>query len=291
MNILARAKLNLTLSVLAREASGYHQLETLFCRLELADELEVLTGGGGVQLTVDGPDLGPDAQNLVVRAAEAVLPRLGAGGASIHLTKSIPVGAGLGGGSSDAAATLVALNRLHGEPLEPEELLEIGIGLGSDVPFFLADVPLALAWGRGERLLALESLTRANVLLAVPPFAVSTADAYRRLDAARAEELPPAPRLHRLAEYRTWTALAPRAANDFEDVVFRDYPLLPQIKRALRRAGAFLALMTGSGSAVFGVFRGPEALRAGHDRLRTEFPDVAFLETCTDGGEREDLLG
>ncbi len=291
MKLLARAKLNLHLCILAREASGYHQLETIFCRLDLADELDVEVGGVGVRLEVQGPELGPPEQNLALRAAEAFLARAElATGAFIRLDKRIPAGAGLGGGSSDAAAVLIALNQLHGNRLHVDELMELGAGLGSDVPFFVADTALALAWGRGERLLPLEALPRSQVLLAVPPFAIATPDAYRRLAAGRGTN-PPAPRLHRPGEYRSWTSLAPHAVNDFEAILFPDHPQLPALKRALREAGAFLALMTGSGSAVFGLFRDADALHAAHDRLRRQFSDVAFLETCTDGGEREDLLG
>ena len=291
MRALARAKLNLHLRLLAREDSGYHQLETLFCRLELADELEIEAGGDGVRLSIVGPELGPPEQNLVMRAAEAFQRRAGiATGASIHLVKRIPAGAGLGGGSSDAAATLLTLNRLFGEPLDATELAQVGIALGSDIPFFLAETALALAWGRGERLVALEALPRAHVLLAVPPFAIGTADAYRRLDAARAAGDEPVAYLHYLADYRTWATLAARAGNDFEDVVFPDHPLLPALKAALHPE-AFLAQLTGSGSAVFGVFHSGSALHTAHDRLRREFPGVALLETATDAGEREDLLG
>lgn len=292
MRILARAKLNLHLCILAREASGFHQLETIFCRLDLADELEVEAGGDGVRLELEGPELGPPEQNLALRAAQAFLARAHVPtGAFVRLVKRIPAGAGLGGGSSDAAAVLLALNRLHGSPLPTDELMELGAGLGSDVPFFVADTALALAWGRGERLLPLEALPRAQVLLAIPAFAIATPDAYRRVAAAGRGTHGPAPRLHRTAEYRSWTSLAPRAANDFEAILFPDHPQLPALKRALREAGAFLALMTGSGSAVFGLFRDADALHAAHDRLRARFPDVAFIETCTDGGEREDLLG
>ena len=291
MRALARAKLNLHLRLLARDDSGYHQLETLFCRLDLADELEIEASGDGVRLSIVGPELGPPGQNLVVRAAEAFQRQAGiATGASIHLVKRIPAGAGLGGGSSDAAATLLALNRLYGEPLDATELAQVGIALGSDIPFFLAETALALAWGRGERLVALEAPPRAHVLLAVPPFAIATADAYRRLDAARAAGYEPVAHLHHLADYRTWPTLAARALNDFEDVVFPDHPRLPALKAALH-PDAFLAQLTGSGSAVFGVFHSDSALRAAHERLRREFPDVALIETATDAGEREDLLG
>lgn len=292
MRMLARAKLNLHLCILAREASGFHQLETIFCRLDLADELEVEAGGVGVRLQVAGPELGPPEQNLALRAAGAFLARAAIPtGATIALVKRIPAGAGLGGGSSDAAAVLLALNRLHGQPLHLDELMELGATLGSDVPFFVADVALALAWGRGERLLPLEALPRAHVLLAVPPFAISTPDAYRRVAAAGRGAHGPTPRLHRIAEYRSWTSFAPHASNDFEAILFPDHPRLPALKRALRESGAFLALMTGSGSAVFGLFREPDDLHAAHDRLRRQFDDIAFLETCTDAGERADLLG
>jgi 4-diphosphocytidyl-2-C-methyl-D-erythritol kinase len=291
VRVQAPAKLNLLLAVLAREVSGYHQLETVFCRLELADELDVQPSAAGVQLTVEGPEPAPPEQNLAVRAARAFLERSGvAGGAAIRLVKRIPVGAGLGGGSSDAAATLLALNRLHDLPLQPTELLELGAALGSDVPFFLADTALALAWGRGERLLPLEPLPRMEVLLAVPPFAIPTAWAYDRWDAA-GSPAPAGPRLHRAADFRTWTALTPHAANDFEAAVFPEQPRLPALKRALQASGAFLALLTGSGSALYGLFRTPGALREARLRLVPQFEDVAFLETRTDAGGRPDLLG
>ncbi len=295
MKVNARAKLNLHLRVLAREESGYHQLETVFCRLDLADELEVDRAKSGIRLEVEGPDLGPVEENLVMRAARAFFQRTEIkGGARVHLVKRIPAGGGLGGGSSDAASTLLALNRLHDHPLHNGELLELAVELGADVPFFAADTPVALAWGRGERLLALDALPRTHVLLAVPPFAVSTAEAYAALDSLSdwsPAAPPPAPLLHHVAAYRTWTTLAPGATNDFEPVIFARHPQLPALKQALHAHGAFLSLMSGSGSTVFGLFRTPAALHAAHEDLRVAFDDIAFLETATDGGEREDLLG
>lgn len=153
LQLRAPAKLNLHLAVLARETSGYHQIETVFCALELADRLEVRRAGAGIVLEVDGADLGPSEENLAHRAARtfyeaaAIAPE-----AEIRLEKHIPVGAGLGGGSSDAAAAMRALNMLHGTPLDEAALLQAAATLGSDVPFFLSGGPLALAWGRGERI-------------------------------------------------------------------------------------------------------------------------------------------
>jgi len=134
----APAKVNLSLRVLARERSGYHQLETLFCALELRDEIEIERGGGALSLQVEGAELGPPEENLVHRAAVAFHDAAGIRpDTRIRLRKRIPAGAGLGGGSSDAAATLAALNALHGAPLGPTHLLRLGAELGSDVPFFL----------------------------------------------------------------------------------------------------------------------------------------------------------
>src|SRR5690606_15106343 len=145
------AKVNLVLRVLAREADGMHTLETVFC---------------GIALTVDGAECGPADENLAWRAADAVLAQTGRRfGVRIHLTKRIPVGAGLGGGSSDAAQVLLAVNELAGDAVPRAELLHAGARLGADVPFLMSDAPLALAWGHGTRLLALAPLPPRPMLL------------------------------------------------------------------------------------------------------------------------------
>src|SRR5881296_3649604 len=178
VRIAAHAKINLFLRILARESSGFHQIETAFALLELADELHVRRTDSGVTLEVNGPDLGPADENLAVRAARAVLDATGNRfGVAITLTKRIPVRAGLGGGSSDAAATLHAVNALAGDAVPRHELLHFAARLGADVPFFASGAPLAVAWGRGERLFRLAPLPAAPVLIAVPKIAIATADA------------------------------------------------------------------------------------------------------------------
>jgi len=186
----APAKLNLFLRVLAREESGYHGIETLFCRLQLADSLEALRTAdpGRIELEVDGPDLGPADDNLAVRAARLVLEATGGArkfGVRLKLVKRIPATAGLGGGSADAAAALDLVNRLAGNAVPRAELFHFAARLGADVPFLLSGASLGLAWGHGERLLALPPLPPAPVLLVVPPTGVSTAEAYRWVDEAR----------------------------------------------------------------------------------------------------------
>jgi len=263
LRLTAPAKLNLHLEILAREDSGYHQLETLFCELELADELEFSETAGGVALAVAVDDdnmrsaLGPDDDNLVLRAARLYQGETGtSGGVTIRLHKQIPVGAGLGGGSSDAAATLMALDRLNHERLGPEGRIRLAARLGSDVPFFLCGSPLALAWGRGDRLLPLEPLPPLPVLLLVPPLGSSTRDAYAALDRRREQTGSAAQaRVLRPARLTDWDYLAQHAFNDFEEVLFERFPALAAARQCLLQEGALLARLTGSGSTVFGVFR------------------------------------
>src|SRR5881394_17152 len=179
VRVAAHAKVNLFLRILARESSGFHQIETAFALLELADELVVRRTTSGVTLEVDGPDLGPADENLAVRAARMVLDATGNQfGVAITLTKRIPVRAGLGGGSSDGAAALHAVNALAGNPVPRHELLHFAAKLGADVTFFAGGASLALAWGRGERQFRLLAPPPLPALIALPPAQVATPDAY-----------------------------------------------------------------------------------------------------------------
>lgn len=287
--VLAHAKINLSLRVLAREASGFHQIETLFCLLELADEIRLEAVGDEVRLTIAAPpdapgpppDLGPVEQNLAVRAARSFLHRTGvARGVDIRLTKRIPAGAGLGGGSSDAAAVLVGLNRLHDEPLDPTALLEMAARLGSDVPFFCARTPLAFAWGRGTRLAPLPPLPARPVLLAAGPVRLDTAAIYRALAARRDRNFTaPAARVGLMD--LDWRHLADTAVNDFEEVVFAMHPRLAEVRTALLEHGARFARMTGTGSVMFGVFDEAGDAAEAARRLANWLPGFRFIETRT----------
>ena len=257
--VLAQAKINLWLRVLAREASGYHSLETVFLRLELADRLTVRVEESGRTLDCVGPaipanGLGAVERNLAFRAARAYADEVGwPRGFAIELEKNIPVGAGLGGGSADAGAVLRALDALSPNPLG-QRLVELGGQLGADVPFMTLDSAMALAWGRGDRLLALPPLTSRPVLLGVPDVSVSTADAYAWLDVAQASVDRSAAAVISPESLRTWDAMARAATNDFGDVVGARFPIIGSITDVLRRNGAQIAQLSGSGSAVFSVF-------------------------------------
>lgn len=270
----AHAKVNLRLRIFPPDRSGYHPVETLLLRLDLADAVEVETGGDGVRLAVEweGPaePLPPGPENLAWRAAEAFCARAGlSADARVHLLKRIPPGAGLGGGSADAAAVLRALNAAHGGPLSRESLLEVAGELGSDVPFALLESPFALAWERGRRLLPLPPPPSRPGLVALPPFRVSTAAAYGWVDGDRDDGTGVAagalPEPGRLADWRT---LAELAENDFQDPVGRRHPVLATGLAALRHSGADLAILCGSGSALFAAFPEPEARDRAGARLR-----------------------
>lgn len=259
---VAQAKVNLGLQVLAREASGYHAIETVFHRLELADEVRIRRTEGEKSLVVTGPalpheGLGPASTNLAWRAAEAYQQAAGwDGGFAIELRKCIPVGGGLGGGSADAGAILRACDRLAEQPLGRAPLQEIAASLGSDVPFLTSEATAALAWGRGERLLEVPPLPPRRVALVVPTFSVSTAAAYGWL-AERRGGAPPAPsRLPQPTEI-SWESFA-AAENDFEPVVGARHPEAPALLATLRKLGAAPAMLSGSGSTVFGVFDGAQ---------------------------------
>lgn len=281
---LAPAKLNLSLRVLAREASGYHQIETLFCALELADEIEISHTRDGVTLEVAAPAgatgpppvLGPVEQNLAFRAACLFIAECPLShGIHIRLVKRVPAGAGLGGGSSDAAAVLRVLNEMLSDPLPQAALLELGVQLGADVPFFLTGAGLALAWGRGERILPLPPLEAVPVVLAVPPERISTADAYAALEGTRAVRAgvidPP----------RSWNDVASSAHNDFEDLVFARHPRIAAVRQALEDGGARIARMTGTGSVVFGVFDDVATAEAAASDLAAAHEDVEMIVTQT----------
>ncbi|MCF8032021.1 MAG: 4-(cytidine 5'-diphospho)-2-C-methyl-D-erythritol kinase [Desulfarculaceae bacterium] len=255
----APAKVNLHLRILGRRPDGYHDLATLMQPLDLADTLEVELGGRGLGLTCDRPELeGPD--NLVLAAARAYYQALGRPPAArFHLTKRIPVAAGLGGGSSDAAAALLALNALHQSALPPERLAALAAGLGADVPFFLAGCS---AWctGIGQRVEPWEDFPCLNYVLVNPGFALSTAWVYQHFD-LQWTNTPQTIKIKR--PRRTGDFFDELLFNDLEVVSLREHPVLGEIKAALSKAGAEGCLMSGSGPTVFGVFadasRGEEA--------------------------------
>jgi 4-diphosphocytidyl-2-C-methyl-D-erythritol kinase len=248
----ALAKINLDLRVIGKREDGYHELRTIFQTISLADSIDLsFQSARRTSIKLDDPLAIPD--NLVERAAGLALQAMRlAGRVEIRLKKRIPMGAGLGGGSSDAAAILLALPALAGREIALPRLIDLGAQLGSDVPFFLFG-GRAAAIGRGTELFPLPDLPTQFGVLAAPGVHVSTAEAYRALGTRLTNALHP----NKIESFQSqlWgQGSAGTGVNDFEAVVFEAHPQLRSIKTKLMKAGASPALMTGSGSAVFGLF-------------------------------------
>jgi 4-diphosphocytidyl-2-C-methyl-D-erythritol kinase len=255
IRIRAHAKINLDLRVLGPRADGFHELRTVFQAISLHDTLTCVPRDGAFAIECDTAGVPLDRTNLIWRAADALwhaLRRPGAvHGAVVRLHKRIPVQAGLGGGSADAAAALVGLARVWNVPVRPPQLTDVAAVLGADVPFFLAG-GTALGLGRGDEIYPLADLPRHWIVLLVPGFGVSSGTAYTWYDSER--ELSRAPREPQHVP-GPWPSRAAQMINDLEAPIARHHPEIDQMKAALRRAGALAAAMSGSGSTVFGLFQ------------------------------------
>ena len=261
MRLPAFAKINLCLHVLGKRPDGYHELRTIFQAISLHDTLELsLTSQPGIFLETDDPSLTAGPENLVYRAIDAVASEIGIrGGVRARLEKKIPVARGLGGGSSDAAATIIGMLRLTKKKLPLPRLMEIAAGLGADVPFFLFG-GRALAVNRGDEIYPLPDAPRRTIVVVSPKdIGVSTKDAYQWLSA----ELTRLSKPNRIWGFCAlcWSRQESGISNDFEGPVFSRHPRLEEIRDGLLKRGAADAALAGSGSAVFGVFRNPAQAR------------------------------
>lgn len=274
IEVKAFAKINVGLKVLYLRPDQYHELRTIFQTISLADDISIeWTQGRATSIELDDPLGIPD--NLMVRAARMVLDETRRKGrVRMTLKKRIPMGGGLGGGSTDAAAVLFGLPALVGKRIAPGRLAELAVGLGADVPFFLLG-GTALGLGRGEELYTLPDLHQTKGVLVCPRVHVSTAEAFRSLARKPYAELtsPVSSRILEGFQVLARNVTAQRSAgewaalceNDFEPAVFRQHPSLQKIKRKLVRLGAMPAVMTGSGAALYGFF---DTLRAAEEARR-----------------------
>jgi 4-diphosphocytidyl-2-C-methyl-D-erythritol kinase len=261
MKIRVFAKINLSLRILGRLEGGYHSLETIFQNVSVADQLTIRTTPGKIDVRCDNPAVPDGPENIAYRAAAACLQILDIRdrGVEVVIEKGIPVGGGLGGGSADAAGVIVACEHLFGEiPGGDTSRYALAASLGADVPFLLSG-GRALAWGIGERMLWLPVKKPTPLLLVVPHMSISTSWAYRALDNAQAEGLS-TETMDINGGALKWEeligAMGPTEVmiNDFEPVVFAHHPELREIKHRLIEAGAEVALLSGSGSGIFGLF-------------------------------------
>ena len=266
LHLLAPAKLNLYLRVGEKRPDGYHELTSIFERVDLADELTFTPQPSGITVACDRSDLDCGPSNLVTKAAWLLASRFYIKeGAAIHLTKRIPIAAGLGGGSSDAATTLLGLNQLWNVKLDQPELLTLAAELGSDVPFFIGGQPVAVVRGRGERVEPVSGPVGSRwYVLAVPDARLATKDVYEGLDAFRAAQSknfmltdPERSLTKTLLALRNGSLgeLAEGFLNDLQPEAIRRCPILTDLHRRLRACGALGTLTSGSGPSVFGLCR------------------------------------
>ena len=276
----AFAKLNLSLDVAARRPDGYHELTMVMASVDLHDDVTVsLRRDGVVSAESSFSWLPRDDKNHGVKAARAFFDAIGEKslGADIRMVKRIPVGAGMAGGSTDAAAVLRALNALTGAGLTADRLREIGLTVGSDVPYCVSG-GAALARGRGELLSSLPELPACHIVICKPAFSVSTAELFRRIDSHTVRTRPDTSGLTAALERGDLTGVARRMYNVFEDALPRSSSEIPAIRCKLLDSGALGAVMTGTGSAVFGLYDRRETAEKAHESLSREYKDC-FL-TC-----------
>ena len=255
--VRAHAKINLDLRVLGTRPDGFHELRTVFQAVALHDTVTCVPRPGPLAIECETAGVPLDGGNLVWKAADVLwraIRRLGPPrDVLIRLEKRIPLQAGLGGGSADAAATLLALVKLWRVPVRPSQLTDIAATLGADVPFFLSG-GTALGLGRGDEVYPLADLPRHWIVLVIPGFGVSSADAYKWYDEERELARGPSTREPQHVP-GPWPSRAAQMIHDLEAPIARHHPEIDQMKLALRRAGALAAAMSGSGSTVFGLFQ------------------------------------
>jgi 4-diphosphocytidyl-2-C-methyl-D-erythritol kinase len=286
VTLSAPAKVNLFLKILGKRDDGYHEIYSLFQPISLSDEItiRVKINKGGVRLTTDSPALPTGEANIALRAARLFLSEAGLEGGSVEIDikKRIPIGAGLGGGSTDAAAVLMGLNALFNAPFDEDALMKLGAELGSDVPFFMLKGP-AIARGRGE-VLERVTLPKFGYVLINPGYEVSTAWAYSALDSPRLDLTKPPKNINFMYSAEPQSRLEETVnllANDLEAVTARKHPEIDLYKRELLNAGARGALMSGSGPTVFGLFDDVSSARPAYGLIkkRVKTPASVFLAT------------
>ena len=269
----AYAKLNISLDITGKLPDGYHAMRMVMQSCSLCDELEVsLREDGGFSCQSDLPYLPTDERNLTVKAARLFMEtaKITDKGVHIDVKKRIPVCAGLGGGSSDAAATLRALNRLTGAGFSRKELEKMGEGLGSDVPYCVAGGTV-LAEGKGEILTPLVEIPDFHAIICKPEFSISTPELFAQVSCAGIKLRPDTQGIIQALESGDLARIARRMYNVFEDILPQRYGEVFKIKDSILGHGALGAAMTGTGSAVFGLFEDEAKARAAHKALRSEY--------------------
>ncbi len=278
-NEKAYGKLNLSLDVLGLREDGYHDMKMIMQTVGLCDEITVTLGCEGRKCFCDVAHVPQDERNLAFRAAELYLARCGKPkeGFDIRIQKKIPMQGGMAGGSADAAAVLRAMNTLHENVFSMEELMEMALTLGSDVPFCLMG-GTALAEGRGEVLTKLPTMPTCFVVLVKPEFSVSTPRLFAELDKAGIIRHPSTEDAVQALEDGNLTALCQYMENVFEPILAREYPVIHALRTELLEQGALSARLTGTGSVVFGIFDSLEKAEKAYQEMQSKGLETFFTK-------------
>lgn len=272
----AYAKVNLTLDVRNKRSDGYHDISSIMQAVSVRDDIEIdLDTGEGWKILCEQEGVPTDENNLVWKAARVFFDHLGGepDGITFRIKKRIPSQAGLGGGSADAAAVLRALNRWRGYPLSVFALCELGAQIGSDVPFCVLG-GTALAEGRGERLTALQDVPELFYVICKPELSFSTPELFARLDSVTIGDRPDQTRMRAALQRGDMEQIGKNLCNVFEQAVLPEHPELNYIKSVMMTYGAYGALMTGSGSAVYGIFDSFEYAMVACTMLKENYPRI-----------------
>lgn len=255
MRLLSPAKINLFLHIIGKRGDGYHDLVTLMCCVGLYDSISLDFKAKEISVACNHPLVPQDHTNLAYRAAKLFLDHINTkAGVGITIEKQIPIGAGLGGGSSNAATVLLGVNRFYGDPLSREALIRLGVAIGADVPFFIDQKP-AIATGVGEILEPFSGLEPYTVVVVYPGFSVSTAEMFKNINLRLTKGIEKT----KISIFKNkGFDIQRHLCNDFEEMAAEKYPEIAAIKNVLLKHGAIGALMSGSGSAVYGLFRDRE---------------------------------
>jgi 4-diphosphocytidyl-2-C-methyl-D-erythritol kinase len=276
ITLSAPAKVNLMLKVLGRRADGYHDILTLFERISLSDTVTITKTRGGIDIVSDRPITARPEDNIAYKAAAAALGYAGSDkGVKIEIKKRIPIAAGLGGGSSDAAAVLSGINRLFSLNMDNRALRRLGAGLGADVPFFLLGRPFALGRGIGERLRVVMPRFKLWHLIIYPGFKVATKGVYEAFDSLKPKCLTMKNTGVRINSLKHWGDMEPLLCNDLEEIAAGRIPVIGKIIKCLASSLGKKAIVSGSGPSVFCLYRTGKEARKAKDRLFRCVPEAA----------------
>ncbi len=288
MRLRALAKINLGLDVVRKREDGYHELRMIMQTINMYDQLEMeISEEAGIHITTNLPFVPTNENNLVYKAAKLLMDEFHVEqGLCVNLQKFIPVAAGMAGGSSDAAAAMIGVNRLFQLGLSVKELMERGVKVGADVPYCLLR-GTALAEGIGEKLRALPACPDCYVLIGKPGISVSTKFVYENLHANELKEHPPIDRMLEAIQWHNLNKLADLMGNVLETVTIPRYPVIEEIKNHMKEHGALNAMMSGSGPTVFGLFDDRQMAEYACEALReSRLAKTVFLTTVFNNGGR-----